>query len=159
MLQPFTDNFSDDSTEAGFQFTFNCAVCGEGYQTEFIPSKSYKKKGFFKTVGGIIGAASQVAGKYNVGYGIERGTDAISERFGQMSPECKEHDAAFGDLRLKLERIFTVVLKCRFVKIVGMNKLTSVFCGPREAGNSRGSSPKIAEDIAIKPMTQVFTGD
>ena len=48
MLQPFTDNFSDDSTEAGFQFTFNCAVCGEGYQTEFIPSKSYKKKGFFK---------------------------------------------------------------------------------------------------------------
>jgi len=43
-LQPFTDNFTDNSSEAGFQFTFNCALCGEGYQTKFISSKSYKKE-------------------------------------------------------------------------------------------------------------------
>ncbi|OQB44527.1 MAG: Double zinc ribbon [Parcubacteria group bacterium ADurb.Bin159] len=165
MLQPFTDNFSDDSTEAGFQFTFNCAVCGEGYQTEFIPSKSYKKKGFFKTVGGIIGAASQVAGKYNVGYGIERGTDAISERFGQMSPEWrKEHDAAFEGSQTEARAHFHRCPKCtNWVCENCWNEQINlcVSCGPREAVEiAVARAQKIAEDIAAKTsMTQVFTGE
>ena len=31
---PFTDNFNDDSTEAGFQFTFYCDKCEEGYTAD-----------------------------------------------------------------------------------------------------------------------------
>ena len=41
-LQPFTDNFADNSTEAGFQFTFFCDLCREGYKTKFIESKTHK---------------------------------------------------------------------------------------------------------------------
>ncbi|MDD3434720.1 MAG: zinc ribbon domain-containing protein, partial [Candidatus Pacebacteria bacterium] len=92
-LQPFTDNFTDNSSEAGFQFTFNCALCGEGYQTKFISSKSYKKGKTAKTIGGIFGAAAQMLGKYNVGYGVEKATDVLGGKFGEMSPEWrKEHD-------------------------------------------------------------------
>ncbi|MGB4564892.1 MAG: hypothetical protein WBJ00_08950 [Dethiobacteria bacterium] len=38
-MQPFTDNFEDNSTEAGFQFTFYCDLCQEGYKTKFKPIK------------------------------------------------------------------------------------------------------------------------
>ncbi len=40
----FNDNYSDDSTDAGFTFTFFCDKCNEGYKTGFIASKTYKKK-------------------------------------------------------------------------------------------------------------------
>ena len=46
-LTAFTSNYEDNSTEAGFQFTFFCDVCREGYKTEFIEAKSYKKQRFF----------------------------------------------------------------------------------------------------------------
>jgi hypothetical protein len=85
-MTPFTDNFADNSTEAGFQFTFFCDKCREGYKTEFVPSQTYKKKKFFQNLGKIAGAVSQIAGKYNIGYGVERGTDALAERFQGMSP-------------------------------------------------------------------------
>ena len=50
-LQPFTRNYQDNSTDAGFQFTFNCDICNDGYKTNFIASKTYKKRGFWKGVG------------------------------------------------------------------------------------------------------------
>ncbi|MGI6448707.1 MAG: hypothetical protein ACOX3R_00005, partial [Desulfitobacteriia bacterium] len=48
VLQPFTDNYEDNSTEAGFQFTFYCDLCQEGYKTKFIESTTYKKGRFFR---------------------------------------------------------------------------------------------------------------
>jgi hypothetical protein len=47
-LKSFTSNFEDNSTDAGFQFTFFCDACREGYKTEFSEAKSYKKGRFFK---------------------------------------------------------------------------------------------------------------
>lgn len=95
-LQPFTDNVEDNSTEAGFQFTFYCEICREGYKTKFIESKTYKKAGFLRGLGGLINAGSQLLGS-NIGYTLQRGTDILSERFQGMSPEWhKEHEAAFA---------------------------------------------------------------
>ena len=45
-LTAFTSNYEDNSTDAGFQFTFFCDICREGYKTEFTEAKSYKKGGF-----------------------------------------------------------------------------------------------------------------
>ena len=73
-LQPFTDNFEDNSTDAGFQFTFYCDLCQEGYKTRFIESKTYKKGRLFRNIGGIIGTVGQLTGQYNLGYGAERGS-------------------------------------------------------------------------------------
>lgn len=164
-LQPFTDNFTDDSAEAGFQFTFNCAVCGEGYKTKFISSKTYKAKGFLKTIGGIIGAASQIAGKYNIGYGVERGAQTISEGLGQMSPAWrKEHDAAFEQAQVEAKAHFHRCPKCtNWVCENCWNEQDNlcVNCAPREAVEvASARAKKKAEDIAAKAsMSQVFTGE
>lgn len=164
-LQPFTDNYIDNSTEAGFQFTFNCAVCGEGYKTKFIPSKTYKKKGVFKTIGGIIGAVSQIAGKYSVGYGVERGADVISESFGEMSPAWrKEHDIAFEEAQVETKAHFHRCPKCtQWVCENCWNEQENlcVNCAPREAIEiAAARAKKRSADITAKTsMTSVFTGE
>lgn len=154
-LQPFTDNFTDDSTEAGFQFTFSCAVCGEGYKTKFIASKTYKTRGFLKAVGGIISAASQIAGKYSVGYGVERGTEAVSERFGQMSPQWrKEHDAAFEQVQAEAKAHFHRCPKCTnwvCENCWNEQKVLCVSCAPREAVEAAAvRAKKEIEEITAK---------
>lgn len=164
-LQPFTDNYIDESTEAGFQFTFNCAICGEGYKTSFIPSKTYRKKGLFRTLGGIVGAAAEITGKYNIGYGVERGTEAMSDRFGEMSPEWrKEHDATFEQAQIEAKAHFHRCPKCtQWVCENCWNEQENlcISCAPREGVEvAVARARKKAEDIATKAATtQVFTGE
>src|SRR5450756_1786131 len=85
-LQPFTRNFQDNSTDAGFQFTFFCDLCGDGYKTQFIESKTHKKGGLLRGLGRAVSIGGSLLGS-NVGYRIEQGTDILSERFQGMSPE------------------------------------------------------------------------
>ncbi|MBU4512068.1 zinc ribbon domain-containing protein [Patescibacteria group bacterium] len=163
-LQAFTDNFADNSTEAGFQFTFFCAICQEGYKTKFIPSKSYKKGRFFKGLGGLLGAAAQIAGKSNIGYGIERGTDVIGERFAGMSPEWqKDHDTAFASAQAEAKAHFHRCPKCtQWVCENDWNEQEGLCtsCGPREALEvASARARKKTKDIEAKAeATQVFTG-
>lgn len=94
-LIPFTKNFADNSTEAGFQFTFFCDICGDGYKTKFIQSKTHKKSRFFSGLGKAAGLLGDATGT-RIGVG-ERAGDVISERFSGMTPEWhKEHEKAFG---------------------------------------------------------------
>ena len=94
-LQPFTRNYQDNSTDAGFQFTFNCDICGDGYKTAFVASKTYKKRGFWKGIGQVASIGSQLAGQSG-GYSMQRGAEVMSERFQGMTPEWhKEHEQAF----------------------------------------------------------------
>ena len=163
-LQPFTDNFTDNSTEAGFQFTFNCYICEEGYQTKFIPSKSYKKGKITKTIGGLFGAAAQMIGKYNVGYGVERATDVLGGKFGEMSPEWrKEHDIAFEAAQTEAKAHFHRCPKCtKWVCENDWNEQEGLctICAPREAIEVAATrAQKKVKDIAAKAeATQVFTG-
>ena len=163
-LQPFTDNFTDNSTEAGFQFTFNCYICGEGYQTKFIPSKSYKKGKAAKTIGGLFGAAVQILGKSNIGYGVERATDVLGEKFGEMSPAWrKEHDVAFELAQAEAKAHFHRCPKCtKWVCENDWNEQEGLCtaCAPREAIEVAATrAQKKAKDIAAKAeATQVFTG-
>ena len=98
MLKSFTRNYSDNSTEAGFQFTFFCDICQDGYRSSFIESSTYKKhKGLrgLSQGAGILG--SLIGGRASsIGYSLERGGSVISERFENRSPEWqKEHERAF----------------------------------------------------------------
>ena len=65
-LQPFTRNYQDNSTEAGFQFTFNCDICNDGYKTNFIASKTYKKKGLWRGLGQVASIGSEIAGRWRL---------------------------------------------------------------------------------------------
>lgn len=164
-LKPFTDNFADNSTEAGFQFTFACAVCNEGYKTNFIEAKSGKKGKLLKTVGGLFGAAAQIAGKYNIGYGIERATDVITEKHEGMSPEWrKEYDVAFEQVQVEAKAHLHRCPKCtQWVCENCWNEQENlcVNCAPREAvAVAAARAKKKNEDILAKAsMTQVFNGE
>lgn len=164
-LQPFTDNFADNSTDAGFQFTFFCAVCNEGYKTNFIEAKSTKKGKFLGTVGGLLGAAAQVVGKYNVGYGIEKVTDVVAGKHEGKSPEWrKEYDAALEKAQTEAKAHLYRCPKCtQWVCENCWNEQDNlcVKCAPREAIEVAASrAKKKAQDIAAKAAgTQVFTGE
>lgn len=160
----FTDNYADNSTEAGFQFTFFCDNCREGYKTKFIASKSYKKRGLLRGIGKLAGAAASITGDYRFGYGVERGTDVISERYQGMSPQWhKEHDAAFEKAQNEAKGHFHRCPKCtKWVCENCWNEQTNlcVECAPREAVEvAAARAEKMVEDIRKKAAeTQVFTG-
>jgi ribosomal protein L32 len=98
MLQSFTKNYEDNSTEAGFQFTFYCDLCQDGFKSSFVESETYKKgrglRGLARGAGALGILFNGALG--NLGYSLERGGDILSERFEGMSPEWqKEHEKAF----------------------------------------------------------------
>ncbi|MCL2757478.1 MAG: zinc ribbon domain-containing protein, partial [Coriobacteriia bacterium] len=98
MLRSFTRNFSDESSEAGFQFTFFCDICNDGYKSSFVQSDSYKKGGLLRGVGQGVGLVGGLIGgrTSTLGYGAERGADLLSNRYENRSPAwLKEHEAAF----------------------------------------------------------------
>ena len=98
MLKSFTRNYEDNSTDAGFQFTFYCDICNDGYKSSFVESQTYKKgKGMRGLSRGIGILGNLVGGRVrDLAYSAERGGDILSERFEGMSPEWqKEHEKAF----------------------------------------------------------------
>ena len=98
MLKSFTRNFHDNSTDAGFQFTFYCDICNDGYKSSFIESATYKtKSGMRGLAQGASLLGSLVGGRGSIlGNAAQRGGDILSERFEGKSPEWqKEHEKAF----------------------------------------------------------------
>ncbi len=164
-LQPFTSNFADNSTEAGFQFTFFCGICQEGYKTRFIESKTYKKAGLFRNIGRVAGVAGSLVGKYHLGWDIERGTDILSERFSGMSPEWhREHEAAFAAAQNEAKEHFNRCPKCtKWVCDNDWNEQARLCteCAPLESVEVAAvRAEKMVEDIRAKAQTtKVFVGD
>ncbi|MCL2803207.1 MAG: zinc ribbon domain-containing protein [Micrococcales bacterium] len=99
MLRAFTRNYEDNSTEAGFEFTFYCDNCHDGFKSSFIESETAKKgKGLRALTQGAGIVGSFLGGRASsAGWAAERGGSVLSERFNGMSPEWhKEHENAFG---------------------------------------------------------------
>ncbi len=99
MLKSFTRNYEDNSTEAGFQFTFYCDICNDGYRSTFIASESHKKDSAIKGLSQCVWAVSNLFGGAlnNIGNAVDRGASVLSERFNGMSAEWQqEHEAAFN---------------------------------------------------------------
>jgi hypothetical protein len=61
----FTRNYSDESTNQGFQFEFYCDRCGNGFRTRFRPSVTGAVSGAMEAAnslfGGIFGKAANVS--------------------------------------------------------------------------------------------------
>ncbi len=109
MLKSFTRNHQDDSTEAGFQFTFYCDICGDGYKSSFIQSETYKKG---RGIRGIASGASVVGnllggGLGRLGWAASSGANSLAGQFENRSPEwMKEHEKAFEMAQNEAQRHF-----------------------------------------------------
>ena len=138
MLKSFTKNYADNSTDAGFQFTFFCDICRDGFKSSFIESATYGKGKLLKGIGsGASILGSLVSGRgYSVGYGAERATDTIAERFDGKSPEWqKEHERAFEMAQNEAQQHFHRCPACNsYVDDVCWNEDEGlcVKCAPRQ---------------------------
>jgi membrane protease subunit (stomatin/prohibitin family) len=163
-LQPFTRNYQDDSSEAGFQFTFLCDICSDGYKTAFIQSKTYKKAGLWRGLGRAAQIGGQLTG-HSSGYSIGQGADMMSDRFQGMTPEWhKEHEQAFASAQNEVKSHFHRCPKCKqLVCDNDWNEEASlcVSCAPLESVEvAAAHASKMVEDIQTKASTtQVFKGE
>ncbi|MDR0489739.1 MAG: zinc ribbon domain-containing protein [Oscillospiraceae bacterium] len=137
MLQAFTRNYQDNSTEAGFQFTFYCDVCNDGFKSSFVQSDTYKKKGFMRGLGqgaNIVG--SRVGGRaHNIGWAGDRASNVLSERFEGRSPEWqKEHEKAFEHCQNEIKQHFHRCPNC--------NKYVCDQCYNEDTGLCTSCSPR-----------------
>jgi RNA polymerase subunit RPABC4/transcription elongation factor Spt4 len=164
-LQPFTSNMADNSTDAGFQFTFFCDLCQDGFKTKFVESKTHKKASFLRGIGQAVSFGASLVGKDGVGYRIERGSDMISERFMGMPPQWhKEREQAFELAQNEAKGVFHRCPKCRkWVCATCWNEQGGLCtdCAPRMAAEvASARAQKMVEDIQAKAAkTQVFTGE
>ena len=138
MLKSFTRNHEDNSTEAGFQFTFYCDICSNGHRSAFIESKSHKKNAAIRGFGqGVMALTNLFGDKLNdIGLSVGRGADIISERFNGMTAEWqKEHEAAFEAAQREAVAHFHRCEGCRrWVCDADFNEVEGlcVECSPRE---------------------------
>jgi len=164
-MQPFTDNYADNSTEAGFQFTFFCDACHEGYKTQFIESNTYKKGKLFKGLGRAISFGASLVGQNHLGYDVERGSNMLSERFHGMSPEWhKEHDGAFELAQNEAKGHFTRCPRCKHWVCENDWNEQEGLCvedAPRLSTEvAAAKAEKMVQDIRDKAAkTEIFTGE
>lgn len=94
----FTKNYSDLSTDKGFQFEFYCDHCGSGFRTHFHPSK-------LGAVSSALDAASSMLG------GIFGRAADLGERARSATWE-KAHDEAFEKAMEELKPDFIQCPRC-----------------------------------------------
>ena len=163
-LQPFTRNYQDNSTEAGFQFTFNCDICNDGYKTNFVASKTYKKKGVWSGIGQVASIGSQISGRSEGNY-AQQGAGAMSNRFQGMTPEWqKEHEQAFDLAQNEAKGHFHRCPRChKYVCENDWNEQEGLCTddAPRESSEvAAARAQKMVTDIKQKAdATPVYTGE
>lgn len=164
-MQSFTRNYQDNSTESGFEFVFECDVCGDGYKTSFVESKNYKKAGFLRTLSEGVSAGARMVGLHNVAYGLDMGGDAATRRFEGMTPEWhKEHEAAFRNAMNEAKEHFHRCHGCQhWVCDACFNEEDGlcVQCAPREnTVVAKARSERLVEEVREKASTaNVFHGN
>jgi hypothetical protein len=96
-------NVVDKSTEQGFQFIFNCQICGSGFEPPFAASAAAREKAVFNKVsqfGGMFSNKASLAGAF--------GGQAY------QTPEwSKEHDAALSKATVEAKAHFHQCPKCQ----------------------------------------------
>ena len=167
MLKSFTRNYEDNSTEAGFEFTFYCDICQDGYKSSFIESETYKKR---KGMRSLSAGASVIGGFFggavgNLGYSLSRGGDILSQRFEDRSPEWhKEHEHAFEMAQNEAQQHFHRCHSChKWVCDADFNEDEGlcVECAPRqEIYVARARSDAMKRNIDEKAQTAtVWNGE
>ncbi len=169
-MKAFTSNFQDKSTEAGFQFIFQCDICKEGYKTEFIESQTFRKKGIFAKIANLVSSALFMSGKsgaYRASYGLRRGAQSVGSGGAgvKQSPKWhKEYEDAFELAQNEAKEHFHRCPKCsKWVCETDWNEQEGLCTkeAPRvDVEVAAAKAAKTVQDIHEKAAsTQSFTGE
>jgi DNA-directed RNA polymerase subunit M/transcription elongation factor TFIIS len=87
----FTSNYSDHSTDRGFQFEFNCDRCGTGYRTRFQPFTAGTISSAMNTAsslfGGIFSSAANVGEQVRSASWQKARDDAFVNAVEELKPD------------------------------------------------------------------------
>lgn len=87
----FTDNYSDLSTERGFQWEFRCERCGNGYRSKFRPSATGLVTEALDVAGGVLGGVFGTAARVGDRVHSAAWERAHDEAFHKASEEVKSY--------------------------------------------------------------------
>jgi membrane protease subunit (stomatin/prohibitin family) len=121
----FTRNYTDHSTDRGFQFEFRCDRCGNGYRTEFQPWT-------LGTVSGALDAASNLFG------GILGQAANVGEQVRSATWQ-KARDDAFLQAGQKIKPNFVQCPRC-----------STWVCRKNCWNQARGLCKNCAPDLAVE---------
>jgi membrane protease subunit (stomatin/prohibitin family) len=123
----FTRNYSDQSTEQGFQFEFRCDRCGSGYRSRFQPFA-------LGTVSNALDAAGSLFG------GIFNQAANLGERARSATWE-KAHDEAFMEAGTEIRPDFIQCPRCS-------NWVCRKNCWNAQRGLCKGCAPDMGVEMA-----------
>lgn len=124
---PYTDNYTDHSTEAGFQFEFFCERCGNGYKSGFKANPlgigTKVARGLSGLLGGRLGAAGYAGGEL------------------KDLTESQAKDKALREAVQEVAPLFNQCHKCG-------NWVCKEICWNEEFGLCVNDAPKLEQEIA-----------
>lgn len=123
----FTRNYSDLSTEQGFQYVFFCDQCGNGKRTPFKPFNLNK-------VSGVLDAASSLFG------GVFNSAADMGSRVSSAAYE-RAHDAAFDEAVKAMMPNFIQCPRCN-------NWVCRERCWNAKKGLCKGCAPDLGVEMA-----------
>ena len=132
---PFTDNYTDHSTEAGYQFEFFCERCGNGYKSGFQASALGIGTKVARGLGGLLGGAMG-----NVGYAGGEMKDLT---------ESQAKDKALAAAVESMKPYFTQCHRCG-------QWVCKEICWNEEAGLCVQDAPKLGQELgAMQSQAQL----
>jgi hypothetical protein len=124
---PFTDNYTDLSSNRGFQFKFFCQKCGNGYMSTFKNN--------------TLGAAAAAAGAVSSLLGGIFGRAAQGAEQLQSLVAGPQHDAALKDAVEEIRPLFKQCSRCG-------NWVCEPVCWNKKAGLCETCAPDLDEEIS-----------
>jgi len=124
----FTDNYTDHSTEAGYQFEFFCERCGNGYKSGFQASAIGVGSKIARGLGGLMGGG----GLSSLGYAGSEAKDLT---------ESQAKDKALAKAVEEMEPYFKQCHRCG-------NWVCNEICWNEEYGLCVNDAPKLEQEMA-----------
>ena len=125
---PFTDNYTDLSSNRGFQFKFFCQKCGNGYMSTFKANS-------------LGTAASAAAGAFRAVRRHSSGGAAQSAEALQQMVAGPQHDAALKNAVEEIRPIFKQCSRCG-------KWVCEPVCWNKKAGLCEACAPDLDEEIS-----------
>ena len=124
----FSDNYTDHSTEAGYQFEFFCERCGNGYKSGFQPSAIGMGSKVARGLGGLMGGG----GLSNLGWAGQEAKDLTGSQ---------AKDKALAKATEEMEPYFKQCHRCG-------QWVCNEICWNEEYGLCVSDAPKLEQELA-----------